>query len=109
MWELIINAIGWIVGGSLEGRAAAINRKTGKVSSASELEISEISGEAGETAAREKTKQQFLKTIETTTKSENEKMKPSPTIIAGSILVVLAALFFYFRTAEQNNGNKKDD
>lgn len=108
MWELIINAIGWIVGGSLEGRAAAINRKTGKVSSASELQISEISGEASEIAAREKTKQQFLKTVETTTKTENEKMKASPTVVAGSILVVLAALLFYFQTAAKEDG-KKDD
>lgn len=104
MWELIINAVGWIVGGALDARAGRLARKTGIIYSESEKQIAEISGSAAEDASKEKTKQALLGSV--TAKIENEKPAQFPVLLAGGL--VLAVTIFLLHTAqnvEKENGS----
>ena len=99
MWELIINAVGWIVGGSMEARANKIMSKVGVISSDAEKQIAEISGSAAEDAKREQTKQIILQS--SAAKSESQK-SDMPIYLAGGFVVAVVV----FLLANEGNGQK---
>jgi ribosomal protein S5 len=102
MWELIINAVGWIVGGSLEARANRINRKTGIITSETEKQISEILGSANEEAKKEGTKQTLLNAISAKVQAEKKPEFPIEGVLSVSVLLV--KIFFLYRSQKQENG-----
>lgn len=97
MWELIINAVGWIVGGSMEARAGRIMAKVGVISSEAEKKIAEISGSAAEDAKKEETKQIILQAA--SAKMESEK-SDFPLYAAGGIVVAITVFLLINQSNE---------
>lgn len=91
MWELIIQAVGYIVGGSMMGRAAAIEKKTERDTWGSQQQIAEITGESQLDAAREKTKQSLLVAYSS---KVSEGKKDIPVMgISITVIVLLAVIY----------------
>ncbi len=101
MWELIVNIVGWVVGGSLEARAGAINKKAGKISSENDKQIAEILGSAQAEAAKEETKQALLNSATVNYKSKAPSYMPLVVFIA----VVVTVVFFLVRAGKVDNNN----